>query len=322
MSVSTFEQPNYASDSGTEYPAHIDAAVAVMKRAGAAFAAHEADPPDMTVVVDAGPVFAGGSLTEKAQQTTAAFTAPSGDPRIDRVVMDASTGTVSVEQGAEAADPDPPSIPQGKLPVAQVALTVGMTEITNADLTDERAAASAATAIAQGTHTITVPAVAMYPAVTDGAAEIEEESTTNAVNTRPLAFDPATEEYAWLAFIAPKSADETAGFTVRNLKWGEDGSPTSHGVVWGFAMLARGNGETLDTALGTEVTVADTGGAAGTVYTADESGTITPGGTWAAGDLLLLRVARKVGNGSDTLDTDALLYGLELTLTINAGSDA
>lgn len=177
-------------------------------------------------------------------------------------------------------------------------------------------------AITRGKHAITVPAFAMYPAVTNGAGEPEQETTTNDVNARPLAFDPATEEYAWLAFIAPKSSDETAGFTVRNLKWAEDGAPSSHGVVWGFSMLARGNGEALDTALGAEVTVADTGAAAGTIYTADESGSITPGGTWAKGDLLFLRVARKVANGSDTLDTDALLYGLELTLTIAAGTDA
>jgi hypothetical protein len=142
------------------------------------------------------------------------------------------------------------------------------------------------------------------------------------VNVRPLAFDPATEQYAWLAFIAPKSSDESAGFTVRNLKWSEAGSPGSHGVVWGFAMLARGNAEALDTALGTEIEVADTGAAAGTIYTADESAAITPGGSWAEGDILLLRVARKVGEGGDTLDEDALLHGLELTLTIAAATDA
>jgi len=57
-------------------------------------------------------------------------------------------------------------------------------------------------------------------------------------------------------------------------------------------------------------------------FTRGKAAAITPGGTWAEGDLLFLRVARKVANGSDTLDTDALLYGLELTLTINAGTDA
>ncbi|GAB4371784.1 MAG: hypothetical protein Kow00114_32890 [Kiloniellaceae bacterium] len=139
MSVSVFKQSNYAEDSGAAYPVNIDHCIAAMKRLGAAFAPHESDPPAMTVVVDAGAIFAGGSLIEVAQQTTGTITAPSGDPRIDRVVIDAADGTVSVVTGSEDPTPAAPAIPAGKLPVAQVALTVGMTEITNADLTDERA---------------------------------------------------------------------------------------------------------------------------------------------------------------------------------------
>ena len=72
-------------------------------------------------------------------QTTATITAPSVDPRIDRVVIDDTTGVVSVITGAEAASPVPPALTAGKLPVAQVALVVSQTAIVNADLTDERA---------------------------------------------------------------------------------------------------------------------------------------------------------------------------------------
>jgi hypothetical protein len=79
------------------------------------------------------------TLTEKAAQTTATITAPTTDPRIDRVVIDDTTGTVSVITGTEAASPTPPALTAGKLPIAQVALVVSQTTIVNADITDERA---------------------------------------------------------------------------------------------------------------------------------------------------------------------------------------
>jgi len=89
--------------------------------------------------LDPGWVLSGLTLTEKAAQTTGTITAPTTDPRIDRIVIDDTTGTVSVITGAEAASPSPPALTSGKLPVAQVALAVGQTEVANADITDERA---------------------------------------------------------------------------------------------------------------------------------------------------------------------------------------
>ena len=79
------------------------------------------------------------TLTEKVAQTTGTLTAPTTDPRIDRVVIDNTTGVVSVITGVEAASPVPPALTAGKLPVCQVALAVSQTQILNADITDERA---------------------------------------------------------------------------------------------------------------------------------------------------------------------------------------
>jgi hypothetical protein len=87
-------------------------------------------------------------------------------------------------------------------------------------------------------------------------------------------------------------------------------------------MLARGNGEAMDTAPGTEVIVTDTGGASGNLYIAGDSGNITPGGTWAEGDWLGIKVARKVGDAGDTLDVDGWLVGFALLIEINAADDA
>ena len=185
--------PNAGAQTGTVYKANIDAGFAVLDRLAWAFAAHEQAAPDMTVRLDAGALFDGTTLTEVAAQSTGAIAAPSVDPRIDRVVIDAASGAVSVETGTEAASPSPPAIPSGKLPVAQVALIVAQTEIVNADLTDERVAATAGTAGlvqmvntqtgAVATGTTTMPSDDTIPQNTEGdeymTLAITPKSTSN-----------------------------------------------------------------------------------------------------------------------------------------------
>lgn len=102
------------------------------------FFAHEQDPADMSVQVDAGIVWDRKTITDVAAQNTANFAAPTSDDRIDRIVLDDNDGTISVETGTEAASPSPPAIPDGKLPCAQVYLTPTTSSITNSDITDER----------------------------------------------------------------------------------------------------------------------------------------------------------------------------------------
>jgi len=140
MGVGTFQQPDFESQGGTAYKTAIDNAVKVCSRIGASFAPHEQDTPNMTIRVDAGDLWVNGALVQKAAQNTGTITAPAVNPRIDRVVIDAQTGTVSVITGDEDASPDPPEITDGKLPVCQVALATSTTEITNDLITDERVA--------------------------------------------------------------------------------------------------------------------------------------------------------------------------------------
>ena len=131
MSVSPFySTPHYPDKDG---------AIRVLARIAAAFAPHCQEMPNMTVVVGAGYVLNGTTLTELAAQTTGTITAPTTNPRIDRVVIDDTTGIVSVATGTEAAAPTPPAIPTGKIPVAQVALATSTSAIDNGVLTDERA---------------------------------------------------------------------------------------------------------------------------------------------------------------------------------------
>lgn len=104
------------------------------------FAPYPNDPADLEVNISTGRLFRNGSITEVAAQTTGALTAPAGDPRIDLVSIDQITGVVTVTGGVEAASPTRPAIPAGQLPLFEILLTVGMTEIVITDITDLRAA--------------------------------------------------------------------------------------------------------------------------------------------------------------------------------------
>jgi len=135
----TFLQPNFETQTGTLYKQSLDNSIAVMARLAAAFAPHEQDTPNMTVRVNAGDLWVQNALVQKAAQNSATITAPTGtDHRIDRIVIDAITGAVSVITGTPGASPTVPTITTGKLPICQVALAHGMTVITNALITDER----------------------------------------------------------------------------------------------------------------------------------------------------------------------------------------
>ena len=139
MPVATPLQPDYTSQTGTAYPLAIDASIAAAKRLAWAFAPHEQSTPNMTVRLEAGYVLSSAlALAEVAAQSTGTITAPTTNPRIDRIVIDRLTGAVSVITGTQAASPVPPAITTGKRPVAQVLLQTSSTVITNGMITDER----------------------------------------------------------------------------------------------------------------------------------------------------------------------------------------
>ena len=136
--LASFGQTNFTTQTATVYKTQIDSNSIVMQRIVDCFAPRQSNTPAMTVTLDPGYIFRGTTLTELAAQTTGTITAPTGNPRIDRVVVDKLTGAVSVVTGTPAASPVPPAIPSGKAPVCQVLLQTTSSTITNAMLTDER----------------------------------------------------------------------------------------------------------------------------------------------------------------------------------------
>lgn len=138
MSVSTFQQTNHQNQTVSTYAQSIDADIAVMARFGDSFAPHEQATPDMSVALDAGHIFNEPQLMEIAAQNVGPFTAPSNEPRIDRIVIHKLTGVASIIVGEEDAVPAAPALSQGSMPVAQILLQPASTVITNDIITDER----------------------------------------------------------------------------------------------------------------------------------------------------------------------------------------
>lgn len=148
MPIPPYTRPDFTdpAQEGTAYRVNLDTAAQLAERLGLAFLAQAQSSPNMTVRVLAGALLVDGTLTEIAAQNTGTITAPAANPRIDRVVIDAATGAVSVVTGTESGSPVAPAIPSGKLPVARVALATSTTQITASLLTDERVGAAAANA--------------------------------------------------------------------------------------------------------------------------------------------------------------------------------
>jgi hypothetical protein len=134
-----FVQSDYPTQSGTQYPANIDADIKVMARLAASYNPCAEDTPSaLKVVVQAGAMFVNGALLANASQTVTLAAAHATLPRIDRVVVDSLTGVASKIDGVANVSPVAPAITDGKLPVAQVLVTATMTIVANSAITDER----------------------------------------------------------------------------------------------------------------------------------------------------------------------------------------
>lgn len=171
----------------------------------------------------------------------------------------------------------------------------------------------------QGTHSIWVPAVAMYGRTTNGAASGTAETSTNKVMLKSLDFDATTAEYAQFAVRMPKSWN--LGTVSAAFVWSHAATITNFGVTWGIQGVAVSNDDAADAAFGTEVYVDDTGGTTDDLYTSSTTASVTIAGTPAAEDYVIFQVLRNPADTDDTLAVDARLHGVTLYYTTNAPTD-
>ena len=171
-----------------------------------------------------------------------------------------------------------------------------------------------------GQETIWVPAGAMIPTSTNGAAFGTVETTTNDVMLFTLDFDATTTENAQFSILMPKSWNE--GTLICQFVWSHPSTATNFGVAWDIGAVAHADSGALDTAFGTVATVTDTGGTTDDIFITAESSAMTVAGTPGAEEYVIFRVRRAPSNGSDTMAVDARLHGVKIHYTVDALSDS
>ncbi len=115
-----------------------------------------------------------------------------------------------------------------------------------------------------------------------------------------LDFDAAAEEVAyWEEYLTPDYLSENI---VVDIFWITTDADNGHTAVFGISVLGREKGEAWDAALGAERTVVASNGGAGVLNKARIT-TFSPG--WTKGDVIMVKLARKAADGSDTVDQDA-----------------
>jgi hypothetical protein len=193
-------------------------------------------------------------------------------------------------------------------------------QLTNATGPAWASLGSSGSPIEQGRHTIWVPAAAMAPRTTNGAAAGSLETATNDVMVKTLDFDAAVSEGVQFSIRMPKSWNEST--VTAQFVWSHAATTTNFGVAFGLQGVALSNANAIDTAFGTGQLGVDTGGTTDTVYSSPETAAITIANTPAELDLVVFQVYRAVSDGGDTMAIDARLHGLSLYYTINAATDA
>jgi hypothetical protein len=164
------------------------------------------------------------------------------------------------------------------------------------------------------------PARALIKPTTSGAGNVaQDESTTNKVNNEYIAFVASSTTYMQLEFRAPEKLDESTTLDVE-IEWKEAAGASAHVVRWQAEAQAQGDADTVDSAWGTAVANDDTGTSGTRRFFKLTS--ITPAGTWAAGDKIIVRISRFGDHLADTLDVSAHLIGVTVFATVNAKADA
>jgi hypothetical protein len=172
-----------------------------------------------------------------------------------------------------------------------------------------------------GRQSIWIPAIAMTPRITNGAAPGLVETATNHVMGSTLDFDPNTQQYAQFGIRMPKAWD--LGNITFVVEWSHPATSTNFKVAWSLAAVAISRGDAGDAAFGTAVQVNDTGGVTDTFYAAPESAAVTIAGAPAAEDVVIFQLSRVAADAvNDTLAVNARVRGVTVYLNTTKGNDA
>ena len=170
-------------------------------------------------------------------------------------------------------------------------------------------------------QTIVLPAAGWVRRTTGGAGTSNRETATNRINLATVDFDATTQEFAQYIIPAMPKGWDRATIDYRVI-WDHPTASTNFGVVYGMSARVLGDNSASDQAFGTVITVTDTGGTANQIYASPRSGAVTPAGTPAEGDMLILQLQRNPADASDTLAVDARMIGVEVRYSVTTSTDA
>lgn len=143
---------------------------------------------------------------------------------------------------------------------------------------------------------------------------VKSSASAPGIYALQLCYDASTEEWATWAFRMP--ADYASG-PVAKIQY-KAASATSGGVTWDVRISATSDGDSQDVDA-QDFGSANTGNATvpGTAGHLDEvSVTLTNADSVAAGDFVVVRVARAVSDGGDTASGDAELLAVTIEYTV------
>ena len=176
-----------------------------------------------------------------------------------------------------------------------------------------------ATTLLQGLHSIWIPAEAISPRAANACADLATTAAgaANKPDIRALAFDKDNAEFGQFTIAMPKMWNE--GTITAEFYWTCAAGSAGNTCKWSLAGLAVSNDDAIDIAIPSATTVSDVVLAVKDLHVSPPTGAITIGGSPAVGDLCFFQVGRDV---SDNLAQDALLMGIKIFYTIDAGNDA
>ena len=143
------------------------------------------------------------------------------------------------------------------------------------------------------------------------AVNTKVETPTNHVNYYALDFPDSGITSAEVTVGMP--SDWNAGTVTAQFYWTGIADTTTNAVVWGIEGRSYGDGDALEAAYGTQVTVSDANAStANQVRISAATGAVTITGATAS-EVVQFRIQRLPADGSDTLGATARLLGVMIT---------
>ncbi len=173
--------------------------------------------------------------------------------------------------------------------------------------------------IAQGLHTLPVYATAM--ARVTGAEPAPYSTVLGSNNTMVSGLSYNKDIIQRAQFIIPtaKSFNPTLNIAAQHAWFAATGTGN---VVWGVRAKAVSHDDPIDGAWGTAVTTTSGWTAANDSVVTSVTATITPAGSPAKSDTLIIEVYRDASNGADTFSADAILWWTKIFMSFDAQTDA